>query len=122
MTRCFVVDTYAWIEYFDGNKAYRNLILRNELKTPAMAVAELSRIFARRKVSQAETFMLMSFVSSQSAILPLGFEEASRGGSVCHKEKLAFADGVIYSYASAEEPLLTGDEHFRGKKNVQFVK
>jgi predicted nucleic acid-binding protein len=122
VTRCFVVDTYAWVEYFEGKKAFKDLILNSDLKTPAIVVAELSRIFSKRKVSVSESMMFLSFVSSRSAVLPLGYSGAVKGGEVGNRENLAFADGIIYSYATSESPVLTGDEHFRGKKNVHFVK
>ncbi len=120
--RSLVVDTYAWIAYFDKNNAFRNLIEENDLETPAIVFAELSRVFNRRRLSAAEIREALSVVESRSVIVTMDKERAEKGGEVAVKEGLALADGIVYSHSSEEKEVLTGDEHFRGKKNVMFVK
>lgn len=122
MTRCFVADTYAWIEYFSGNEAYAELFQESELKTPAIVVAELSRVLRRKRASPEKIAEAMKVVLEKSVILALDFERAGRVGEVCEAEKLDFADAIAYSYASEKCVFLTGDEHFRGKKNVLLIK
>lgn len=122
MTSCFVVDTWAWIAYFDKNPSYRQLIEESMLKTPTVVVAELSRILERRKASESAVSQIFSFVEKRSEIMPLDAEKARTGGKLAEKEELDFADALIYNYASQDQLLLTGDEHFRGKKNALLIK
>lgn len=116
-----IVDTYAWMEYFDGNAAYKDLIERSNLKTPSLVLSEISRALSRRKVSASQTRTFIDFVFRRSVILPLEGEQAVTGGALAESERIPLADAIIYSYASEHEPLLTGDEHFRGKKHVLLV-
>ncbi|HII54206.1 hypothetical protein COT30_04125 [Candidatus Micrarchaeota archaeon CG08_land_8_20_14_0_20_49_17] len=122
MTHCFVVDTYAWLEYLGGNVSYKQLMDETPLKTPIIVLAELSRVFRRRGVKEADAQRMIENISGRSVILPLDSVHAVGGGALAENEKLALVDAIIYSYASNDEKLLTGDEHFRGKKNVLLVK
>ncbi|MEM2180081.1 MAG: PIN domain-containing protein [Nitrososphaeria archaeon] len=45
----YIVDTYAWISYFEGNEKFRTLIEESELQTPSIVIAEISRILKRKK-------------------------------------------------------------------------
>ncbi len=122
VTRCFVVDSYAWAEYFDKNPAYKQLIQEKNLKTPSSVIAEISRVMARRGISKAESQKILDYVARRSVILSLDFDQAVKAGRMAERERLDFADAIAYSYASEDEPLLTGDGNFSGKKNVFFVK
>ncbi len=122
MTRCFVVDTSAWIAYFDKNAAFKQLIQENDLKTPALAIAEVSRVFERRRLREAEASRFLDYIARRSVILALDYEQAVKAGRVAEREGLAMADAVIYSYATSEEKLLTCDGHFKGKPNATLVK
>jgi predicted nucleic acid-binding protein len=120
VTRCYVADTYAWFAYFDGNPSYREIMSTCDLLTPAMVVAELARVLARR--GNAGRNAMLDFVSTRGAIIPMDFRRAVAGGETAAKDGFALADAIIYSHATKEAELLTGDEHFRGRKNVHFVK
>lgn len=117
----FIVDTSVWIAYFERNAACKEIIEENLLKTPSVVFAELSRVFARRKISAKEAQEFLDFVEQKSIVLELDLPHAIRGGALAEKERLPFADALIYGYASEESPVVTNDAHFKGKPFVKFV-
>ena len=119
--RILTVDTWAWVEYFKGNQALKTYIEENSLITPSIVLGEFTRTLLQKGNSQRETQKCASFIKTKSTIRPLDETNAEKSGVTAFDEKLPFADGVIYSYASAEAPLLTGDPHFKNKKNVEFI-
>jgi len=120
--RTYIVDTYAWIAYFDKGGKIKEVIEKNYLETPSIVLAELSRVLARRKTNEALAQKTIDFVLKRSVILPLVAQNAVRAGKVAEKEGLNLADAIIYSYVTEGKTLLSGDEHFRGKPNVEFLK
>ncbi|MEW5996380.1 MAG: PIN domain-containing protein [Candidatus Micrarchaeota archaeon] len=118
----YVADTYAWISYF-SRKRFRQIIENELIETPAIVIAELGRTLKRKRVDEKMIEKILQFVSRRGLILPLDFESAKKGGRVAEEEGLSLIDGIIYSYVSGDDcRLITGDEHFRGKKNVIFEK
>ncbi len=119
----YIVDTYAWMEYFAGNERYKHYFTEGTyLKTPLLALGELSRSFTRKGITQEEQEEKLEFVKKKSYIVPLTEEVVIYAGRLAEQEKLAFADAIMYANSSPLEKLLTGDEHFRGKRYVEFVK
>lgn len=120
--KTYVVDTYAWVSYFDGKKDWQQWIEQNILQTPSIVLAELSRITLRRKTPESERKKILEYVVKNSLLLPLMTESAIRAGEIAASENLSLADAIIYSYVTPEKQLLTGDEHFRNKDNVILIK
>ncbi|MEK6979176.1 MAG: PIN domain-containing protein [Candidatus Micrarchaeota archaeon] len=118
----YFVDTYAWMEYFSGNPSYGPFIDNNYLKTPILVLGELSRSFTRKGLPEDKQEELLEFVKKKSYIVPLTEENVKYSGRLAEQEKLSFADAIMYSYATPIEKLLTGDNHFKGKRYVEFVK
>ncbi|MFA5049378.1 MAG: PIN domain-containing protein [Candidatus Micrarchaeia archaeon] len=122
MNSRYIIDTYAWIAYFNKKKFQK--IIENEIvETPTIVVAELARTLFRKKIDQKQIDQLLNFVSKRGLILPLDIELAKKTGQICEKEHLSLVDGIIYSYIDSNNCyLVTGDEHFKNKKNVYFEK
>ncbi|MEK6953947.1 MAG: PIN domain-containing protein [Candidatus Micrarchaeota archaeon] len=118
----YVADTYAWMAYFDKSEAYRDLIEKNIIKTPALVFSELSRTLKRRGLEDYEIDKLFEFMEKHSLILDFDLKLGIMAGKLSDSDKLPLMDSILYRYASSEAPFLTGDEHFRGKPNVHFVK
>jgi|GEM_PF-1255191 predicted nucleic acid-binding protein len=118
----YIADSYAWLAYFNKNRF--NSIIENEIiETPSIAVAEISRVLWRKKLDKLTVEKFLNFISERGIILNLDFETAKKGGEISENEKLSLADGLIYAYVAGENcRLITGDEHFKGKKNVIFEK
>ncbi len=107
--------------YFQEDACVKDMIETGNLKTPALVVAEITRALVRDKIPEEKIGELVGFIRDRSLILDLDFEHAKKTGGLAQREKLHLADAVVYSYASEEEPVLTGDPHFREKKFVQFI-
>ncbi len=117
----YIVDSSVWVSYFEENAACKSIIEDNNLQTPSIVVAEVVKILKQRRVPNAILEKSLDFIHSRSIILPLDFNEAANGGKVVAEEKLDFVDGIVYSYASEENKLVTTDNDFNGKPFAKLV-
>jgi len=118
----YIVDTYAWIEYLGKNEKYAPYFSGTNLKTPSIVLAELARILYRRGIGEKMIELILNGIIDRSEILDLDAAHAAKGGKIADLERIPLADAIIYSYADAENVVLTGDGHFSGKVHVQLVK
>jgi len=119
--KTYIVDTYAWVSYFEGKKEFKTAIEENELYTPSIVLAEMSRILARKKVPKEKSDKILGFIKKRSLILDLDEINAVEAGRIADRESLYLIDGIIYSYVNENMQLLTGDKHFRNKPYVDFI-
>lgn len=122
----YLIDSFAWIEYYLGEDIRLKLLIETkEIATPTIVIAELSDKFAKENEDFKDFFQ---FISSRSKIIPLSVEIALGSGkfkSQMRKKHKQFglADAIIYLSAKLNNSkLLTGDPHFKGLDNVEFVK
>lgn len=125
----YLIDAYAWIEYLEGSekgKVVKNILNdNNEIFTLALTISEVvSRI--KRKGLDAEA--AAEAIQSNAKILDISAKAAKEAG-VFHaemREKISdfgLVDAILYTIAQAEEAkVVTGDPHFKGFKNVVFLK
>ncbi len=118
----YVADTYAWMAFFKGDSQYANLMNASSLKTPSVAIGELAHVLSRMGKTKEDIAKFIGVIERKSSILVLEKENAIAGGLIAAREKLDFSDSLNYSYATSEELFLTGDEDFRQKQNVYFLK
>lgn len=118
---CFIVDSHAWLNYLDSQSSLKEPMDSCILKTPQLVFAEVTRVLKRRKISEKQINEALGVMSRKSIILDLPVEKAIQAGFFCEEEHMHLSDAIVYSYASEKEPVLTGDPHFKGKKNVHFV-
>ena len=123
---CFVVDTFAWIEYFKGSASGLEVLdlikgQRNELFTPITALSELKDYCERQGKNFEEIYIA---VRSNSSILELGGEDAIEAGKNHFEMKKKMKNwGYMDSFILAalkkmqkihkKAKIVTGDEHFR---------
>ncbi|KPV61715.1 MAG: tRNA(fMet)-specific endonuclease VapC [Candidatus Bathyarchaeota archaeon BA2] len=119
--RSYIVDTYAWVSYFEGKKEFKEAIEENELYTPSIVLAEFSRILVRKRIPQDKRSKTLGFVRKRSLILSLDETNAVKAGEIAEKEGLHLIDGIIYSYVDEDVWLLTGDKHFMNKPFVNLI-
>jgi predicted nucleic acid-binding protein len=119
--KSYIVDTYAWISYFEGKKEFKDAIEENELYTPSIVLAEASRILKRKRVPKDKSTRILDFMKEHSAILSLDETNAVDAGETAEEEGLYMIDGIIYSYTNEHTHLLTGDKHFKNKPFVDLV-
>ena len=96
--KTYIVDTYAWISYFEGKKEFKSAIEENELYTPSIVLAEISRILAKKKVPKEKNAKILGFIKKRSLILDLDETNAVEAGKLAEREDLYLIDGIIYSY------------------------
>ncbi len=117
----YIVDTYAWISYFEGKKEFKEAIEENLLVTPSIVLAEISRILKRKNVPKEKSTRILEFIKERSLILSLDETNAVEAGETTEKEGLYLIDGIVYSYVNEHTHLLTGDKHFKNKPFVDFI-
>lgn len=120
--KTYVVDTYAWMEYFAGNARYKEYFENTYLKTPILVLSELSRSMVRKGMGIEQQNELLDFVKKKSYVVHMAEETMIYAGRLAEEEKIPLSDAIIYAIASPEAKLLTGDDHFKGKKYIEFVK
>jgi predicted nucleic acid-binding protein len=119
--KTYIVDTYTWISYFEGINEFKSLIEENELYTPSIVLAEISRILSRKKVPKEKGSKILSFIKKRSLTLSLDETNAVEAGKIAEVEGLYLIDAIIYSYVNENMRLLTGDKHFRNKPYADFI-
>jgi len=120
----FIIDSYAWLEYFMGTESGRKVkqIIDSEADeklTPSICLAEAyAKILKTEDEEKAE--LRRAFIKSRSALIPLSEELAVEAAKtdVAMKRKVqgwGFADSIVLSTArNRNGKVVTGDPHFRG--------
>ena len=116
-------DSYAWIEYFSGSekgKKVKQIIDGNDqIYTPSVCLMEIKSKFIKEKKPYVE---YLNSIMERSSITVLDADIALAAADIKEKEGLASVDALIYATALSKKTiLLTGDQHFRGKKEVDFL-
>src|SRR3990170_2497394 len=123
----YVIDSYAWIEYFKASgygEIAKNYIESKYSATPTVVVSEISRKLqteiALGNESQEGRLKRLEFVRATSQIVDLDFEIAAEAGKIDVEMKKkakgwGLADSIVLCTArNAKAKVVTGDEHFRG--------
>src|SRR2546425_3182750 len=117
--RAIVLDSFAWIEYFNGTSAgekVQNFLETGGAVTPAIVVAELAE---KHKRENREFGPKYDFVKARTSILPLEERLAREAGELNFERKKkvknwGMADAIILATARrAGSQIVTGDPHFR---------
>ncbi|MFH1316297.1 MAG: PIN domain-containing protein [Candidatus Woesearchaeota archaeon] len=123
----YVIDSYAWIEYYIGSKIglrIKKTIETGNIATPILVIAELSDKFARENKDFDEFF---KFINSRSTILNINVETAIKSGQLKLEMRKKFkqfglSDAIIYLSARINSTrLLTGDTHLKDLEDVEFI-
>jgi PIN domain nuclease of toxin-antitoxin system len=127
----YVIDSYAWIEYFMGSRmgeTVKPLIENSEEKlTPTICLAE---VYAKtlKVESQEIAEKQKTFIKEKSALVFLDeiiAVESARLNVRMKKEIDGWGldDSIVYATATVKKAeVVTGDEHFKKLKNVLFIK
>jgi predicted nucleic acid-binding protein len=127
----YVIDSYAWIEYFMGTKTGENtkpLIEGTDEKiTPTICIAEIyTKTLKMENLELAEKQRI--FIKEKSSIAPLDEQIAVESAKVNLKMKKeiegwGLADSIVYATALIKKAqVVTGDQHFKKLKNTIFIK
>jgi predicted nucleic acid-binding protein len=131
----YVIDSYAWIEYFRASeygKVAQEYIESGECVTPTIVVSEISRKLQKEIELGDETpegrLKRLEFINATSQVVDLYFELAVEAGKIdCDMKKKekgwGLADSIVLCTArSLKGKVVTGDEHFRNLKEIVFIK
>ncbi len=131
----YIIDAYAWIEYFKASELgviAREYIEDGQSATPTIVISEISRKLQKEIELGNETpdgrLKRLEFIRATSMIVDLDFEIAADAGklNVDLKEKAkcwGLADSIILCTAkNFNAKVVTGDEHFRLLNEVIFLK
>ncbi len=117
--RAVVLDSFAWIEYFNGTSAgekVQNFLETGLVVTPAIVVAELSEKHKRLNREFAPKY---DFVKARTSIVPLEEELARVAGELNFERKKrvkgwGMADSIVLATARRSgSRIVTGDPHFK---------
>ena len=135
MTCRYIIDAYAWIEYFKASvsgEAARKYIESKDSATPTIVVSEISRKLQKEievgNETQEGRLKRLEFMRATSQIVDLDFEIAAEAGKIDVEMKKqakgwGLADSIVLCTARNEKgKVVTGDEHFRGLDEVIFIK
>ncbi len=127
----YVIDSYAWLEYFMGTRAGEKVKLLieglDEKITPTICLAE---IYAKTlRVGDEELAEKQRrFIKERSALVLLDEKIAVESAKIdcIMKKKIegwGLADSIVYATGLTKKAeIVTGDEHFKNLKNVIFIK
>jgi predicted nucleic acid-binding protein len=126
----YIIDAWAWIEYFKGTQAGAKLneILEDpttDTYTCAITVAEIiSKIARDNQDVEAAYDMLLS----NSSVIKIDEQLSKQAGLFHYKMRQTIKDfGIADAYilATANKfaaKIITGDPHFEGLENVILIK
>ncbi|MEM2896464.1 MAG: type II toxin-antitoxin system VapC family toxin [Candidatus Bathyarchaeia archaeon] len=126
----YVIDSYAWIEYFMGSEAGEKVkpIIEGfeEKLTPTICLAE---VYAKTlKIESKELAEKQrGFIKERSALIPMDEAIAIKSAEidVSMKSKIegwGLVDSIVYATGLIKgAEIVTGDEHFKNLKNVIFI-
>lgn len=131
----YIIDAYAWIEYFRASKSgeiAKKYIESEDSTTPTIVVSEISRKLMKEIELGNETLEgrteRLEFIRASSQIVDLDFEMAVEAGRIDvdmkKKEKgWGLADSIVLCLARSKKgKVVTGDLHFKELDNVIFIK
>lgn len=126
----YIIDSYAWIEYFMGTKAGEKaktiIESLDEKITPTICLAE---VYAKtiRVGGEEMAEKQRVFIKERSIILPLDEKLAVEAAKIdaAMKRKVkgwGLADSIVYAAGLVKKAeIVTGDEHFKDLENVFFI-
>ncbi len=125
----YVLDSHAWIEYFQGTKTgekVRQIIEMKNCFTPTIVIAELADKYSRENHGYFERDL--DFIETNSAIVELDMKVAQNAGKMKHAVRKKYDNNfglsnaiVLATAKKLGAIVVTGDTHFKNLKNVEFL-
>jgi len=125
----YVIDTYAWIEYFIGSEKGDRLkeIIRDDRNTLITATTCMAEICSWALREGFNHNQLIAAVRANSEIEDISLDEWVAAAQARHelREKLnnfGMMDAVlVVKMRKHSAKILTGDRHFKNIKNVEYL-
>ena len=128
MTR-YVVDAFGWVEYLAGTPlgAQVRVVVEDEENEIFTAALSVSEVVSRAQREGRDGRRAAGLLEGASVVVPIDFSLAVSTG-IIHAEKrrriqdFPYGDAAILAVAKRlKAKVLTGDPHFRGQENVEFL-
>ena len=119
MSYDYVIDSYAWIEYYRGSSAGRrasSYIEANRAATSTITLAELREKYLKERWGFFEGDL--KYVTTRTSIIPVDRLIALLAGEINYERKKVekgwgIADSLVLATArNASAKVVTGDRHF----------
>lgn len=118
----FFADTYAIIEIIKGNPNYSRYLAKS-LVTSSFNLTELYYYLLRNFGEEKAEHYLQAYAKVLVSLNLAVIRQGMRFRLKYKNENLSYADCIGYAVAAElGMKFLTGDEKFRNKVNVEFVK
>lgn len=125
----YIIDSYAWVEYFLGSQkgeALKKLFLdeKNHFAIVECCLAEIQGWALKNKQDFDSLFRV---IRANSTVLPLTEHDWIDAGKERFEQRKTQKDfGLIDAIILIKQQelhsfLVTGDKHFKGKKDVVFL-
>ena len=125
----FVLDTFAWIEYFNGSESGKKVSElieseENDIFSSIITIAEVSSILKRKEENIELGYQTIINLSKIYFINP----EFAKEAGILHAETrkkikdFGMADSIVLLTArKLGAKILTGDPHFKGFKEAVLI-
>lgn len=123
-----LIDSSGWIEYFSGGKLAEKFARYIEKSKPGRNIIPSIVIYEVYKKlmpawSEEEALTAVAHIENCSTIVDVDMRVAVKGAETSIEEDLPMADAIIYGIASMNgASVVTSDKHFRGRRNVVFIR
>jgi predicted nucleic acid-binding protein len=123
-----ILDSYAWIEYFCGSRAGKQVNDLVEKGNCYTIECNLAEIYEWALMHREDFSFILSIIASKSRIIPVNRRDWIRGVEIKadmrkkKKNDFGLVDAIVI--AKQEElkcKVITGDPHFKGEKNIIFL-
>jgi predicted nucleic acid-binding protein len=128
-SQAYVLDTFAWVEYFRGSslaEKVESILQSGKCFTPSVVIAELKTKFLRENSDFTRAF---NFIEFKTTIIPLDKRIALIAGKINFERKKinhhwSLSDSVVLATArKINAKVVTGDEDFSDlKEEVVMLK
>ena len=121
-----IVDSWAWLSILENMPVSDQILshLENPQNRFYITYLTIYETYYRAKKMNGETDArnFIETIKQKAQILEINSDLAILAGEVHMNEKLGLADAFVYAAAlSLGGSVLTGDPHFKNKKNVIFI-
>ena len=127
MDELFVLDSFAWVEYFLGSmrgEKVKDFIESKKCVTPTIVIAELSAKYSNDKTDFTDK---LKFIKFNTKVMTLTDEIAELAGKIKTQQRktkkdFGLADSIIYATALLyNAKVISGDPHFEDIKEAIMV-
>ena len=123
----YIIDSSAWIEYFNGStkgEKIKNIIEEKIIGTSILAIVELADKFERENKNFEDE---LNFIKSRASIIPISINIALESAKIkkefrIKNSKFGIADSIhIATSKSENSKFITSDNDFMPFKNIILI-